>query len=138
MTTDPITAGGTGRGWPDPTEPGVPAAALHDGYHWLQEHDGGLIVAQWSPDSWSWILGQNSGRFCPEEMDHFNYLGPSRPPPRSRQPRITMPERSDRRSPVLPAARRRRPLKIALAWVIIGASICAPIALAFFAAAPPP
>jgi hypothetical protein len=31
-----VTAG-TGSGWPDPTEPGVPAASLQDGYHWLGE-----------------------------------------------------------------------------------------------------
>jgi hypothetical protein len=70
-------ASGTGRGWPDPTEPGVPAASLQDGYHWLGYQDGGsLMVAQWSPDSWSWILGQISDRLCPEEIDGMNYHGP--------------------------------------------------------------
>jgi hypothetical protein len=41
---------------------------------------------------------------------------------------------------MLPAARRRRlrlrRIKLAVMWVIIGASIGAPIALAFFATAP--
>jgi hypothetical protein len=78
MTTDPITTGGTGRGWPDPTEPGVPAAALQDGYHWLD--DGVPTIGQWSPDSWSWIFNQITDRLCPEEVGHMNYLGPIRPP----------------------------------------------------------
>jgi hypothetical protein len=58
----------TGSGWPDPTEPGVPAEALHDGYHWLGYQDGGRATAgQWSPDSWSWILSQIPERLSPQE-----------------------------------------------------------------------
>jgi hypothetical protein len=84
MTADPPTAG-VGSGWPDPTEPGVPAASLQDGYHWLCHQDGGApMIAQWAPDSWSWILAQISDRLRPEEMDHMNYLGPVPPPSSSR------------------------------------------------------
>jgi hypothetical protein len=72
---------GIGSGWPDPTEPGVPAAALDDGYHWLGCPDNSIMtVAQWSPDSWSWIVSEISDRLCPEEMDHMNYIGPCVPP----------------------------------------------------------
>jgi len=80
MTTDPSATGHIGRDWSDPSEPGVPAAALQDGYHWL-----GYQAAQWSPDSWSWILGQISCHFCPEEIDHMNYIGPRVPPSSSQQ-----------------------------------------------------
>jgi hypothetical protein len=81
MATDPITAGGTGRGWPDPTEPGVPAAALHDGYHWLQKQDGReATVGRWSPDSWSWALSEMLDRLDPKEVSHMDYLGPCREP----------------------------------------------------------
>jgi hypothetical protein len=70
-----------GGGWPDPTEPGVPAAALDDGYHWLGCPDSNIMtVVQWPPDSWSWIVSQTSDRLCPEEMGHMNYIGPCPPP----------------------------------------------------------
>jgi hypothetical protein len=85
MTTDPITTGGTGSGWPDPTEPGVPAAALHDGFHWLAYQDGGpSTIGQWSPDAWTWIISQIPGRMSPEEVAHMNYIGQCSPPNRSR------------------------------------------------------
>jgi hypothetical protein len=68
---------GIGSGWPDPTEPGVPAAALDDGYHWLGCPDNSIMtVAQWSPDSWSWIVSRTSDRLRPEEMEYMNYIGP--------------------------------------------------------------
>jgi hypothetical protein len=75
-----------GTGWPDPTEPGVPAASLQDGYHWLGYQEGGcLVVAQWSPDSWSWIFAQIADRLMPEEIDGMNYHGPCVPPDSSQQ-----------------------------------------------------
>lgn len=81
MTTDPTTTGHIGSGWPDPTEPGVPARGLEDGYHWLQwQDDRSIVFALWEPDTWSWIVFWCDDRLCPEEMDHFNYLGPCRPP----------------------------------------------------------
>jgi hypothetical protein len=72
----------TTRGWPDPTELGVPAAALHDGYHWLVNPapGGAATIGQWSPDSWSWKLSYVPYRQCPKDMSHMNYLGPIRPP----------------------------------------------------------
>jgi hypothetical protein len=86
MITDPIITDGTGSGWPDLTEPGVPAEALRKGYHWLANQDDGVvIVGQWSPDSRSWILSQIAERLCPKEMDHMNYLGSCRSPSSSRQ-----------------------------------------------------
>jgi hypothetical protein len=76
MTTEPITTGGAGRGWPDPTEPGVPAEALHDGYHWLVDPAGGEAIAgQWSPDAWSWMLSRVLERLGPKEMSYMDYLG---------------------------------------------------------------
>jgi hypothetical protein len=76
MTTPPPTIG---QGWPDPTEPGVPAAALQDGYHWLASQDGGVArIGLWSPDSWSWIMSQIPDRMRPDEMCHVDYLGPCR------------------------------------------------------------
>lgn len=75
---------GIGRGWPDPTEPGVPCASLQDGYHWLEWQDGGAaIIGQWSPDSWAWIVNWTLDRLAPEEMDHFHYLGRCLAPGRS-------------------------------------------------------
>jgi hypothetical protein len=66
----------TNLGWPDPTEPGVPNEALHDGLHWLSEQDGGAPwVALWAPDSWAWIVASAPDRLRPEEMDHLHYLG---------------------------------------------------------------
>jgi hypothetical protein len=86
VATFPDDTLGTGTGWPDPTEPGVPAASLQDGYHWLGSRDGGCpVIAQWSPDSWSWIFAQITDRLMPEEIDGMNYLGPV-PPPAGPQP----------------------------------------------------
>jgi hypothetical protein len=77
MTTDPITSGGVGSGWPDPTEPGVPVSALQDGYHWLRYQDGGsAVIRQWSPDSWSWIVAEMPDRLCPKEVSCMDYIGP--------------------------------------------------------------
>jgi hypothetical protein len=88
MATDPITTDGSGRGWPDPSEPGVPAEALHDGYHWLGDPtDGDANIAQWDPDSWSWSAGLGADLLGPEEVKHMNYLGPCRLPPGSPQTR---------------------------------------------------
>jgi hypothetical protein len=80
VETFPDGTVGTGSGWPDPTEPGVPAASLQDGYHWLKRSDGELTVAQWSSDSWSWIMGQIACRFSPKEMAHFDYIASCVPP----------------------------------------------------------
>jgi hypothetical protein len=77
MTTNPAAAEGIGSGWPDPTEPGVPAWGLEDGYHWLASQDGGgARIGQWSPDSWSWIMRQTADCLCPREACHMDYLGP--------------------------------------------------------------
>jgi hypothetical protein len=85
MTTDPTTTGHIGRGWPDPTEPGVPAASLHDGFHWLAYHDGdSSTIGQWLPDAWAWIISQMPGRMSPEKVAHMNYIGQCSPPNRSR------------------------------------------------------
>jgi hypothetical protein len=47
------------------------------GYHWLgYPDDSSLMVAQWSPDSWSWIFGQVACWFMPEEIDGINYHSP--------------------------------------------------------------
>jgi hypothetical protein len=74
-----------GSGWPDPTEPGVPAEALHDGYHWLQRQDDDVpFIGQWAPDSWSWIVAWMPDRLCPKEMDHLHYIGPCPLPSKSR------------------------------------------------------
>lgn len=88
MTTDPTTTGNIGSGWPDPTEPGVPAASGNDGYHWLQWQDGGCpFIAQWAPDSWSWIVAQMPDRMCPEEINGAHYIGPCPMPSGLHQPR---------------------------------------------------
>jgi len=86
MTTNPITTEGTGSGWPDPTEPGVPAQALYDGRHWLVDPAGGeMTIGRWSPDFWSWMLSPTLERLSPEEISHMNYLGAGQPPSGSRQ-----------------------------------------------------
>jgi hypothetical protein len=80
MATDPLTSGSIGSGWPDPSKPGVPLQPAQDGFHWLKRPDGELTVAQWSPDTWSWIVIQGARRLGPKEMNHMNYRGPCVPP----------------------------------------------------------
>ena len=77
MTTDSTTTGGSGTGWPSPTEPGVPAHSLQGGYHWLAFPPGSVpTVGQWSPDVWSWALKKHANRLSPKEIYQMNYLGP--------------------------------------------------------------
>lgn len=76
-----------GTGWPDAQEPGVPARALDDGYHWLRSpRTGETTLRLWSPDLWCWVVTHHGNVLPPLFMASFDYSGPldepaSRPPP---------------------------------------------------------
>jgi hypothetical protein len=65
-----------GNGRPDPTEPGVPACHLNDGFHWIAlnfmsdlawPQRGALTIGEWSAELWCWVTsywGQLVGPEC--------------------------------------------------------------------------
>jgi hypothetical protein len=72
-----------GSGWPDPSEPGVPAQALHDGFHWMAWPRTGVVtIGEWAPDIWLWVISYLGEFADPNEMQHLNYIGPCAPPGR--------------------------------------------------------
>jgi hypothetical protein len=69
-----------GRGWPNPSEPGVPALPLENGFHWMAwASTGALTVGQWDADLWMWVLCYLGCFTEPKDMAHLNYLGIARP-----------------------------------------------------------
>jgi hypothetical protein len=72
-----------GTGWPDPTEPGVPAAALEGGFHWMRwPVTGTWTIGEWAPEVWGWVISYNIDVVGPEQMAHLNYEGRAMPPER--------------------------------------------------------
>lgn len=67
-----------GEGWPNPREPGAPAAALDGGFHWMAWPTNGTVtMGEWNPDVWGWVISYRGGIVGPEEMAHLDYLGPA-------------------------------------------------------------
>jgi hypothetical protein len=70
-----------GRGWPDPSEPGVPAGALEDGFHWMRwPSTGVLTVGQWCADNRAWVTCYLGTAALPEQLAHLDYAGRITPP----------------------------------------------------------
>lgn len=71
----------TGQRWPNPAEPGVPALALEDSFHWLAlAKTGEPTIGQWSPDLWCWVMTFWGKIVTPENMAHLDYVGIAHPP----------------------------------------------------------
>ena len=71
----------TGRRWPNPAEPGVPALALEDGFHWLAlAETGEPTIGQWSPDLWCWVMTFWGKMVSPKNIAHLDYIGIAYPP----------------------------------------------------------
>ena len=63
----------TGAGWPDPSEPGVAAAPLNPGFHWMRWPNGGAwTVGEWSPTEWAWTISYHPELGNPGDMAHLD------------------------------------------------------------------
>lgn len=92
-----------GRGWPDPTEPGLPSNMTEDGFHWMAWGASGTVtIGHWSSNLWCWVISYHGEFVGAEEMEHLDYLGPAAPPrspfPNERARCDFVPPRQRRRS----------------------------------------